>query len=111
MADDITTPQLKVPFQMSGSKMATIEQDSDDDVVQCVAATIRTRPGTRPDDPLMGIPDFAFSENGADLSVIRATLAKYEPRATVMTEQELVDLIATVTVGVETTEEETFTNG
>ena len=108
MADDITTPQLKVPFQMSGSKMAVVEQDSDDDVVQCVTAIMRTRTGTRPDDPLMGVPDFAFSENGADLGVIRSVLAKYEPRATIMTEQELIDLIATVTLGVETTEEEMF---
>lgn len=103
---DIVTPKLKVPIEISGSSAAVVEQDSDDEVIQCVTAIMRTRPGTRPDDSQMGVPDFAFRENGADIEAIRAVLVKYEPRARTMTDQELVDLIATVSLRVLTTTEE-----
>lgn len=103
---DIVTPKLKVPFEISGKSAAVVEEDSDEEIVQCVIAILRTRPGSRPDDSQMGVPDFAFRQDGADLEVIRAALIKYEPRAKTITDQELVDLVATVSLGVLTTTEE-----
>lgn len=102
---DIVTPKLKVPLQIQGKSAAVVEQDSDDEVVQCVIAILRTRIGTRPDDAEMGVPDFAFHQNGADLDVIRATLLKYEPRAKTLSDQEIEDLVATVSLEVATTTE------
>lgn len=101
------TPKLQVPFEIEGSSAAVIEQDSDDEVVQCVIAVLRTRMGTRPDDGEMGIPDFAFGQDGADLDAIRSVLVRHEPRANTVADQTLEDLIATVSLEVETTAEDT----
>lgn len=103
---DFVVPKLKVPLRVGAKGLECVEQDSDEEVLQCVEAILRTQPGTRPDDPAIGMPDFAFSENGVDPVVVRSILSRYEPRAEVMTDAELVELAETMRVQVLATTEE-----
>lgn len=103
---DLLVPKLEVPMRMVPGGLACVEQDSDKEVLQCVEAILRTQPGTRPDDPALGTPDFAFNENGVDPVTIRSILARYEPRAEVMTDAELVDLAETIRLQIQATTEE-----
>lgn len=98
--EDVLIPKLSVPLTLHGSSFSVIEQDSTEEVVQCVIAILRTTPGTRGDDPTIGIPDFAFREGGADLDVIRAVLSQHEPRANEISDQVLEELVATVSIDV-----------
>jgi hypothetical protein len=75
------TVRLKWPLELAGSSLATVEQDSDEDIVQCSKAILRHRAGDRTDIPQMGVPDFTFSERPLDLDAAQEVLRRHEPRA------------------------------
>lgn len=77
MAEHLALP-LRV---LSTGHLATVEQDSVDDVLQCVRVVLGTPQGTRDELPEFGLPDLTFSEGGADVAVIEETLSEWEPRA------------------------------
>lgn len=85
MAD---VPHFKVPLELSGSGFATVEQDSADEVEQCVEAILRTPLGALERDPEFGIPDPTF---GVDLSAISASVDALEPRAALSLDEEWLD--------------------
>jgi predicted component of type VI protein secretion system len=97
----INTPKLRVPFEIDGDRALTVGQDTDEEIQQCVIAILRTRIGSRSDLPDMGIPDFAFRQNGADLHTISAAIEEYEPRAGFTSFQELEDFLDTVHIDLE----------
>lgn len=66
--------------------LATVEQDSDDDIRQCIEAIVRYRIGDRYDLPEMGMADPTFEELPIDLSAIREVLERHELRAHVLLE-------------------------
>lgn len=83
MAD---VPRLAWPLRLdplTGS-LAVVEQDSDEDIAQCVKAIALTRPGDRADLPDLGITDPTFGEQPLDLDAIRETYDRHEPRAAVL---------------------------
>lgn len=70
-------------------QLATVEQDSDQDITQCLRALLRTRIGDRPDLPDMGLVSGGeFGEQPLDLSGHRELWARHEPRATVLLSQQ-----------------------
>lgn len=97
-----TIPKLRTPFRVtitgSGVKAQVVEQDSIQDVTQCVYAILATPPGSRLDYPEMGVEDPTFSE--LDLEDVRAMVETYEPRAEVLTDSALDDAIQRVSVQV-----------
>jgi phage baseplate assembly protein W len=76
-------------------KLATVEQDSPEDIAQCVLAIARTRPGQRIDAPALGVDprQLLFHERPLRLEQVRETIARHEPRATV-TVVEVEPLVA-----------------
>jgi phage baseplate assembly protein W len=78
MAD---VPHLAWPLRMDGTSLADVEQDTIDDVRQCVNVLLHTPPGARPLAPDVGIEDLAFA--GVDGEVLAAQLEDQEDRATV----------------------------
>lgn len=64
--------------------LATVDQDSDDDIAQCIKALVLTRPGSRPDLPDMGVDDMTFGEQPVDLDQLRQALGRHEPRIGVL---------------------------
>lgn len=75
-------PHLAIPFLIGADGSAlTVEQDSTDEVVQCVAVLVGTRPGTRPMVPAYGLTDPTFV--GVQTGELTRAVARFEPRASV----------------------------
>jgi phage baseplate assembly protein W len=95
-------PKLKVPFNISSTKADVVEQDSADEVFQCVGALIRTDLGSRIDEPEYGIQDQTFKEQLDDLF---GAIEEWEPRAmAVLAEDELDGFIRSVFINVDSKE-------
>lgn len=88
---DIDTPHFSLPLRFEGGRLAVTEQDSIEEIGDCVETVLRYRPGDRDDEPEFGTPDQAFErEVGPE---IEAAIAEWEPRAdtTVDEERDLLD--------------------
>jgi phage baseplate assembly protein W len=107
MAEQTTAdiPQLASPFRFYEGKPVVVEQDSDEEVRQCVATLARTRIGQRAEHPDYGVSDPSFRRE-ADLDELRAQIQEWEPRADVVLGQTLdtATLIAELDIGVEATD-------
>ena len=75
-------PHLKFPLQLNGSSFAVVDQDSADDIVQCVEVLVGTTRGQRMELPEYGVADPTFADVIDVQDVINA-VAEWEPRATV----------------------------
>lgn len=97
-----SVPQLKFPFSVVGGKVAMVEQDSIEDIKQCVLACLSTPRGSRPEDPEYGIRAGLFSKQTSNLDVtaILAAVEEAEPRARLLERVELEGLLRRVVVGV-----------
>ena len=79
---------LAFPIKVASQGLATVEQDTDPDLVQSVALLLNTRPGERRSVPEYGLPDPVFG--GVDPTDVRAVVAEWEDRADL--EQLEIDL-------------------
>lgn len=87
-------PKSRVPFDLG-----TVEQDSREEIAQCVYVICATPLGSRSDQPEFGISDVAFRKGGVDLTEIRAAIERWEPRAVdLFTDEELLSFVQTVEV-------------
>jgi phage baseplate assembly protein W len=81
MADTIV-PHLAWPLQiLPDGTFATVEQDTFDDVRQCIRVLLNTLRGIRPLAPEVGVDDIAFS--GVDAHDLEQALMDAESRAVV----------------------------
>lgn len=79
---DVAIPQFSLPFRFQGGLVAAVvEQDTPEEITDCVQAIIRTPVGQRLELPGFGIPDQSFTQGGADPAPIVAAVEKWEPRA------------------------------
>ncbi len=77
----MSLPHLAVPFQFDqGGFAVAVDQDTLDDVAQCVAVLCATTTGTRTALPSYGIEDPVFSQQ-VDTAGISRAIATWEPRA------------------------------
>ncbi len=76
----IDTPKFRFPFNISNNRAEIVEQDSIDEIAQCVYAVLATEEGSRVEEPEFGIEDQAHKKNGADISSIREAISTWEPR-------------------------------
>lgn len=83
MAHKVRIPKLRIPFDFEEGHghFARIEQDSEEEISQCVEAVLRTPLGSRVDEPEYGIPDAAFTQGDVDLGRIGQAVREWEPRA------------------------------
>jgi hypothetical protein len=93
-------PRLSLPLRLEGEGLATIEQDSIEDVAQGVFATLAYERGARLEDPLFGIDDPTFDVLPLDISQWLSQIERYEPRAEVQTREEIGDLFDLLEVAV-----------
>lgn len=75
--------RIAIPMRVQNGRLAVVEQDSDEDVAQCLLGIARTRPGQRRDQPDMGVDPLEFHERPVDRSQMLDTLRRHEPRRTV----------------------------
>lgn len=99
----VQVPHMQWPFRMGGvnsSGIAFVEQDSPEEIEQCVALVLVTRPGDFPDEPTLGLIEPAFRQGGVSQADIEAAVHRWEPRAQInFTSDELVAV--TQTLGIE----------
>lgn len=93
-------PQFSRPFSFAGTGFKEVEQDSPEDVTQCVETVLETPVGSRVEVPAYGVPDETFEQLGPDLSaeVYLAAIEEWEPRARVLGEAQLEELTKRVTI-------------
>lgn len=76
-------PHIAIPFTVSISDgtAAVVEQDTGEEITQCVAMLVGSRPGDRQAVPTYGLPDPTFT--GINPIILQTSTATWEPRATV----------------------------
>lgn len=91
---DRVIPHLKLPLSLDpNGGLSTLEQDSPEDVTQCVAVLLGTDLGERIEDPDYGIEAGLF-EVATDIGAILDKVEEYEPRAEVeLNPGEVTDLV------------------
>lgn len=102
---DVITPKLKVPFSISGTSAEVVEQDSVDELAQCVEAIVRTPTGFRESQPEYGMDDPTFTEGGLDPEDIQDICSVWEPRVSTLISSEMDELINTVEIEVQQKEQ------
>lgn len=74
-------PHLRFPFQVPGSSVPVLEQDTVDEIAQCAELIWRTPLGFRIELPEFGVRDQTFALGGVDKEELMMALAQWEPRA------------------------------
>lgn len=84
-------PHFDLPFRFRSSlgvqTPAVVDQDSDDDIANCVLAAVLTRVGWRPEAPTFGTTDLTFQNQPVDLDRLVKEITTNEPRAALMAAQ------------------------
>jgi phage baseplate assembly protein W len=99
-------PHFALPFRFVGGAAAVVDQDTEEEIGQCVEVLVSTPVGSREEDlPEYGIADPTF-DTDLDTGAILDALEEWEPRAVVtLTDDDdaLDELVrrAELTVGVE----------
>jgi phage baseplate assembly protein W len=95
---NLEAPHFQIPFNFGANGHATcVEQDSEDDIFQCIQSVVKTPRGFRLELPGFGIDDPVFKEGGPDTADIASAIATWEPRANAvvdLTQDENVDQLA-----------------
>jgi len=74
-------PHFSLPFRFTSPRAAVAEQDSLDEISDCVLAVLLCPLGFRDELPPFGIDDPTFSSPRVDLDAIRLAIERWEPRA------------------------------
>jgi phage baseplate assembly protein W len=82
----VNTPHFNFPFTLTSAGAQVVEQDSEDDITNCVRAILSTPKGWRDEVPEFGIDPPTFSLQPLGAEEIAAEVMMQEPRA---------DLVAT----------------
>lgn len=88
---DVVTPHFSLPFRFGGLNGAAFvnEQDSEDDLLDCVKCIIAYPQGSRVDSPDFGTPELAFRQTpGETMTLLHEALAQWEPRVDAVIEQD-----------------------
>ena len=87
-------PQFDLPFRVKGEAVVEVDQDSIEDVDNCVEAIVRTPLGSHLDDLDLGVPDLTFRSVGANPTAEQflSAVEDQEPRAHLLGEARLEEL-------------------
>lgn len=99
------TPHFALPFRFLGTAFAVNEQDTDDDITDCVEAILRTPVGSRVEAPDFGVPDQTFALT-VDASIVAAAVAAQDPRVEAIADAESItvpDYVSAINVQIEAT--------
>lgn len=89
--EPIFNPHFDLPFRLEGGKVAVVEQDSVDDVTNCVEVIVRFKKQDRlyDDRGEFGIDDPEFDLAPLDSEIIRENVVAQEPRASIFVSEEV----------------------
>jgi hypothetical protein len=88
-------PHFSLPFRFANPQVATSEQDSLDEIADCVLAILVCPAGFRVELPAFGLPDPTFSMPVPSTDAIRTAVETWEPRAAVVLDAypDLLDVL------------------
>jgi len=96
-------PKLRVPLAMGQHGLEAVEQGTADEVAACVYAIVATTVGSRVELPAFGVEDPTFEQLPLNLqTAILSAVARWEPRATVTSVQEVEELVDNIVLEVAT---------
>jgi phage baseplate assembly protein W len=86
-------PHFALPFRVEASgSVAVLDQDSEEEIAQCVGVLMSTTVGERIELPGYGIRSPVFSTMSThDDADMAAAVGKWEPRATALVHSEVID--------------------
>jgi phage baseplate assembly protein W len=86
-------PHLAIPFRVTASgSAAVVDQDSFEEIAQCVGVLMSTTAGERIELPDYGIPNPVFqAESEVDTAELAMAIQKWEPRATALVHSTVID--------------------
>lgn len=86
VAFPVRVPHFDLPFRFIGGSASVVEQDSEEDIANCVETIIRTPYGYRVQDytPDFGILQPTFEIQPVDTELIKSTILVQEPRADIL---------------------------
>jgi len=102
-------PHFDLPFRFTSPQAAVVEQDSVEEIAECVLAILLCPQGYRVELPEFGMDDPTFSMPEVDLEAVRQAVELWEPRAELLLGQRpdaLDELISRVQVQVQVRSEE-----
>jgi len=88
---DVANPHFQLPFRIGGMNGGAFvnEQDSIDDIVDCIKAVIAFPIGSRQDSPTFGVPDLLFRQVNTQLaSQVQIAILRCEPRGSLEVDGE-----------------------
>lgn len=94
-------PHFSLPFRVEGGAIAVTEQDSLEEIEDCVESILRTLVGTRAiDAPDFGVPDETFVQQTPNSSaeIYIAAIEAQEPRAHVLGRARLKQMVKEVVI-------------
>lgn len=75
-------PHISMPFRFNpDGTVPVVEQDSDEEIWDCVRTVVRTAKGSRLEDPDLGVIPLEFQEQPVDASQVESSVTDAEPRA------------------------------
>jgi phage baseplate assembly protein W len=102
-------PHFDLPLHITGSSFTEVEQDTLDDITNCVVAALLTPIGSRKELPDFGTTDLTFQVQPVDVQTLINQVALHEPRVSLFIEQHpdrIHELIAAVKIAVSAREED-----
>lgn len=93
----LLNPHFDLPFRLVGNSFACVEQDTYEDIANCVECIVRTPQGFRDDSPNFGFPQIEFEEAPINTDMIASVIELQEPRASLIIGQHvsLIDELLT----------------
>jgi hypothetical protein len=87
-------PQFDLPFRVEAGAVVEADQDSIEDIDNCVEVIVRTPVGSHLDDLDLGVPDETFRLLGPNPSAkeFLSVIEEQEPRAHLLGEARLEEL-------------------
>jgi len=82
-------PHFDLPFQLGNAGATVVEQDTIDDIANCVIAVAVTHIGWRTEVPTFGIPDLAMRKMPLGAADIDNWISNQEPRALIVVEEKI----------------------
>jgi phage baseplate assembly protein W len=104
---NVQVPKLKLPFRVTNGAAEVVEQDSFEEVRQCVEVLVRTPVGTRIDEPSYGVRDQTFKEDpaGSDIEDLVEAIEEWEPRAVyTLDDDDVEDLLKKIHINLDVQE-------
>jgi phage baseplate assembly protein W len=108
MSDPIQSPHFDLPFRFAGKSAAVVEQDSFEDIENCVVAALHTPVGFRTELPDFGTADNTFRLQPVTFAELLAEITRSEPRSSVIADADpnvITGLIAQVRLSLTAVEE------